>query len=78
MANRLTNLIAGCLDLDPTEISNETGTHNLAKWDSLRHMRIVFALEEDFDVRFRDEELMSLTSVAAIRKALSERNISAD
>jgi acyl carrier protein len=78
MADRLTKLIAGCLDMDPVEISNETGTQNLAKWDSLRHMRIVFALEEDFNVRFRDQELMSLTSVAAIRDALRERNIAMD
>ena len=78
MADRLQVLIAGCLDVDPAEISNDTGTHNLAKWDSLRHMRIVFALEEDFNVRFRDQELMSLTSVSAIRDALRERNIATD
>lgn len=78
MTDRLTTLIAGCLDMHPDSITDETGTHNLARWDSLRHMRIVFALEDEFGIRLRDQELMSLVGVAAIRAALSERKISTD
>ena len=78
MPDRLTTLIGGCLDAAPDSISDETGTRNLARWDSLSHMRIIFALEEEFDIRFRDDELMRLVSVAAIRVALLERNISTD
>jgi len=40
------------------------------QWDSLKHMEIVFALEDRYDVRFDESEFAELDSPAAIARAL--------
>jgi acyl carrier protein len=39
---------------------------DIAEWDSLKHMELVFCLEERFDVQFAESEFMALTSPFAI------------
>ncbi len=42
------------------------------KWDSLKHVEIVFSLEDAFKVRFDDEELTALDSLDAIVSRLEQ------
>jgi len=37
-----------------------------SRWDSIRHLELVFTLEDAFDVRFDAAELPALDSLAAI------------
>ena len=39
---------------------------DVAEWDSLKHMELVFCLEERFDVQFAESEFMALTSPPSI------------
>ncbi len=45
----------------------------LAKWDSLKHVEIMFALEDAFDMAFSEEELSDLDSVARIIERVAAR-----
>jgi len=40
------------------------------QWDSLKHMEVVFALEDRYGVRFDESEFAALDSPVAIAKAL--------
>ncbi|HET7603716.1 MAG TPA: acyl carrier protein [Gemmatimonadales bacterium] len=42
----------------------------ISEWDSLKHMEIVFAVEDSFGIEFREDELPYLNSVALIREAV--------
>lgn len=55
---------AACADLARSE---------QPKWDSLRHLELVFALEDTFGVRFSAEEIAGLTSVASIAEVVRGR-----
>jgi acyl carrier protein len=46
------------------------------EWDSLKHMEIVFALEDRFSVTFDESEFAALNSPAAIAEIL-ERHLAA-
>lgn len=39
---------------------------NETAWDSLKHMQIVFAIEEKFGVQFSEEQIPQLDSLAKI------------
>lgn len=39
-------------------------------WDSLKHIQIVFAVEEKFNVQFQEEEIPTLDSLAKIQAKL--------
>ena len=40
------------------------------KWDSLKHVQIIFTLEDAFDIRFDEDEMPKLTTLAALTAAV--------
>ncbi|TMH68643.1 MAG: acyl carrier protein [Betaproteobacteria bacterium] len=43
---------------------------SVPQWDSLKHMEVIFALEDRYGVRFDESEFAALISPMAIAKAL--------
>jgi len=43
---------------------------DVPEWDSLKHMEIVFALEDRYNVRFDESEFAALTTPATIAASL--------
>ncbi|MFO1487498.1 MAG: acyl carrier protein [Verrucomicrobiota bacterium] len=41
-----------------------------SSWDSLKHIQIIFAVEEKFNVQFQEEEIPALDSLAKIQARL--------
>jgi acyl carrier protein len=64
--------LAKALKVDPKTITDSASQTDLSNWDSVHHMNVVLALENDFGIEFDDSELPTLTSlpllVAAIEK----------
>jgi acyl carrier protein len=44
---------------------------HVPEWDSLKHMEIIFALEDGFDVQFDESEFARLVSPRAICDAIA-------
>lgn len=42
-------------------------------WDSLKHIEIVFLLEETFDIQLDQSDIVSMRSIDAILKVLSHK-----
>ncbi len=66
--------LARALKMDPNAIAENASQMNLTAWDSVHHMNVVLALENEFEIEFTDSELPKLNSlplmVAAIEKHL--------
>jgi acyl carrier protein len=64
--------LAKALKTAPETIPENASQLDLSEWDSVHHMNVVLALENDFGIEFEDAELPTLTSlpllVAAIEK----------
>ena len=52
-------VIEGVLGLAQGSLSPTMTKEDVPQWDSLRHMQVVVALEDEFDISFTDEELVS-------------------
>lgn len=67
--------LAKALKVSPDTIADNASQLDLSQWDSVRHMNVVLALENDFDIEFDDTELATLTSlpllIAAIEKHIA-------
>ncbi len=72
MLERIKEVVSLVLDIDKSKLTPETGIDNITKWDSLAHMRIVLALEEEFDVTFSEFEIMEMLSISSIVEKLDE------
>ena len=44
------------------KISEDASPDTIEEWDSLRHMNLILALEEAFNVKFLDEDIVELLS----------------
>lgn len=75
MENRIRNVMAAVFQVSPDEISDDSSPHDIKAWDSIKHMNLVVALEEEFDIHFEDPEIPSLVNfriIAATVKAYAD------
>ncbi len=69
---KLKEVIGDTFDIDEEDINNETNNENVEKWDSLNHLRLVTALESEFDVTLTMEEINSISSYTEIVALISK------
>ena len=72
---QLYDLIGKVLGVDPTQLTEESNAQNTPKWDSLRHIEVVFAMESAFHIRFTMPEISGLRKLGDIRKLLLSKNV---
>jgi acyl carrier protein len=75
---QLYNIIGKVLGVDPAALSDESNAQNTPRWDSLRHIEVVLAVESAFHVRFTMPEIASLRKLGDIRRILVSKNVRLD
>lgn len=68
----LKQLMAMLLNVDAASIGPDASMDNIPTWDSLRHMNLVLALEEEFNVSIPDEDAGNITSYQLIKLVLED------
>ena len=59
--------------LQVKSISEQDSAETVSTWDSVRHLTLMTAIEERFNIIFSADQMMDLTSVSAIVDALGQR-----
>ena len=72
---QLYNLIGQVLGVSPAELTEDSNAQNTPKWDSLRHIEVLFAMENAFHLRFTMPEISGLRKLGDIRKLLLAKNV---
>jgi acyl carrier protein len=70
--NKLKEVMAAMLQVQAGEIGPDASMDTIETWDSLRHMNLVLALEEEFGVSVPDDEAADITSYKLIKLVLEE------
>ena len=70
--NILKQVMATLLTVDVSAIDQEASMDTIPTWDSLRHMNLVLALEEEFKVSIPDEDAGNITSYKLIKLVLEQ------
>jgi len=63
--------MAQVLQVDAASIDEGTSTNSVERWDSLRHMQLILALEDEFGIQFPDEMIPNLLNYSALDAAVS-------
>lgn len=69
---RAASVMSVILDIPISEITLEATQDNYPTWDSLKHLDIVVALEEEFDINISEEEIGNLLSLKLISLIVQE------
>ena len=66
-------LMTDIFQLDPRAISDSAEMGAPEQWDSGNHVRLVLALEEEFDVSFEIPEIEAMTSFQGVLSTLESK-----
>jgi len=70
---KLNELIASTLHISAEGITDQLTMSEVETWDSLQHMNLIASLEQAFGVEFTFEEIVSMQSVAEIKRVLKDK-----
>lgn len=70
---RVQEVVADQLDRDDLTLSMDTVAASVEGWDSLAHVRIMIAVEEEFGVRFDMSEITSLANVGDLVRLIAAK-----
>ncbi|MFZ4498308.1 MAG: acyl carrier protein [Burkholderiales bacterium] len=73
MESTLKTVMATVLGIQTDAIGDDTSMDTVESWDSIKHMNLVLAIEEEFGVSIPDEDAANITSYPLIRLVLDEQ-----
>jgi len=73
MEDQIKQIMADVLDLDADYIDTSTSQDNTPNWDSLNHINLIIAVEQEFDTTFSPEEIELMTSFIDVVETLERK-----
>lgn len=70
--DKIKAIMAAVFKVDIAEIKEEISAANFEKWDSLAHINLVVALEQEFEVRIPDDLVEDLLSFKLVELTVRE------
>lgn len=64
MEDKIIEIISSVSKIDKNELAEKKDTEKL--WESITHVEVVVALEEEFDIMFEQDEIADMTTVSKI------------
>ena len=75
ISGRVEKIFADILGI-PVDLIKETSSpENLPKWDSATAIDLVLAIEDEFRVRLSTKEIMTMRSIALVKKVLATKGV---
>jgi len=73
--DRLRQTVAEVLGVTTNLLSEESSPSTISSWDSLGHLNLVIALEEEFEVNLSAEEVLAMRNMGSIRRILHQYGV---
>ena len=70
---KIINIVASTCEVEASEVNGDSTVGDFPAWDSMGHLAILTAVEEEFDISFEPEEMMELEDVNDIVNAVEEK-----
>jgi len=73
IAAQLKQIVAQILDMDEADVVDDLCAKTCAEWDSARHVNIILAIEDKFDIAFEEEDFVKMNNFAALVALVSQK-----
>ena len=73
MEEKIRNVFGAVFQVPPEQVLDSLSPEDVSGWDSLGHVKLVTALQEEFGLEFEVDEVMSMENVGEIKKILGGR-----
>ena len=72
MQERIKVVMAQIFNVDIDSITEASSPENIERWDSLKHIQLVLAIEDEFDITFSDDDIPNLLSTRVIEDTVRQ------
>ena len=70
---KIKQIMAVIFDTTKENIPDDAEPLKIDQWDSLNHMQLIVALEQEFDIKFSDDELTELLNLSLITAIIQSK-----
>lgn len=73
--DRVRQIFADIFQVPLEQVTAQSSPDTIPNWDSLQHLNLVLALEQEFHIQFTPEEIEQLLSVELVAALLNEKRV---
>lgn len=78
ISDRLRNTLMKELKLEDFRFTDETTADQVPGWDSLNHINVILAVEKEFNIRFKNIEILRLRNIGELQNLVNQKTGTAD
>ena len=71
LEDRIKNIMSAVFEIPEEQIKDNSSPDTIESWDSLKHMNLIIALEEEFEVEFTDNEIFEMMNYPLIKSIIT-------
>lgn len=71
---RILEILSNVFEVEITNLNEDSSIDNIENWDSIRHLNLILALEEEFNIIIPDEEVGDLVNFKLIELIINEQS----
>ena len=75
--SKLYKVVAESLLIDVSQVNDGLRYNSIREWDSVAHMTLIAALEDEFSIFLETDDIIAMSSVAEIRYVLKKYDVDA-
>jgi acyl carrier protein len=69
---RIKNIMSIVFEVSIDEIKEDSSPDNISSWDSLKHMNLIVALEDEFNIQFTDDNIVEMINMKLLVAVVTE------
>lgn len=73
MNQEIKELVAEVFNIDESEVTPNLSQDTLDNWDSLNHLQLVTAVEEEFNISLTMDEIDEITNIEKLINVINSR-----
>ncbi len=77
LLDRVRGIAADVLQVSLAEVGPDSSPQTIASWDSVHHLNLVLALEQEFNLQFEPEEIDQIDSIGQIVALINRKETAA-
>lgn len=74
-SEKLTTAFVEALQIDAAQVVDGLEYNTIKEWDSVAHMALIAALEDQFDVMLDTDDIIDMSSVAKAKEILGKYDV---
>lgn len=75
MKKRIEIVIAETLGIGPSLVTEDLTYNSIKEWDSIAHMALITALEDNYGIMIETEDVIDMSSVAKAKQILAKYGV---